>query len=137
MKTRDDSIIIDIFGGQLLNKVICGSCGYEAIAFDNFLCLNLPLPKSSSRITHSTSLEKCIEAFTSEDILVGKDAFHCLKCRKDTKGRKSFAIWRLPQILVLHLKRFQYSTWRKEKLDTMVEFPKTLDMKEYCRESSN
>mmetsp|Transcript_19568 Transcript_19568/g.22769 ORF Transcript_19568/g.22769 Transcript_19568/m.22769 type:complete len:89 (-) Transcript_19568:289-555(-) len=42
------------------------------------------------------------------------------------------SICRFPQLLVIHLKRFQYSSWRRDKLNTVVKFPvNDLDLSRY------
>ncbi len=42
------------------------------------------------------------------------------------------SIYRAPKILILHLKRFkQKGIIRKEKNETQVNFPSTLNMREY------
>lgn len=33
------------------------------------------------------------------------------------------SIYRFPPLLVIHLKRFHYSTWRRDKINTSVDFP--------------
>jgi ubiquitin C-terminal hydrolase len=37
-------MINSLFGGQLMNKLVCETCHCETLAFDNFLDLSLPLP---------------------------------------------------------------------------------------------
>lgn len=41
---RNQSIVIDLFYGQLKSKVSCLSCGHDSVRFDPFSVLNLPLP---------------------------------------------------------------------------------------------
>ncbi|XP_017956703.1 ubiquitin carboxyl-terminal hydrolase 32 isoform X3 [Drosophila navojoa] len=41
---RNQSIIIDLFYGQLKSKVSCLDCGHESVRFDPFSLLSLPLP---------------------------------------------------------------------------------------------
>jgi ubiquitin C-terminal hydrolase len=36
---------------------------------------------------------------------------------------KKLDLWRLPEILVVHLKRFSYDQYLKNKLETFVDFP--------------
>ena len=45
-------------------------------------------------------------------------------------------IYRFPKILVIHLKRFYHSSMRREKLNTTVSFPETLDVSAYAPHSS-
>lgn len=36
---------------------------------------------------------------------------------------KKLDLWSLPEVLVVHLKRFSYTRWHREKIDTEVAFP--------------
>jgi len=58
------------------------------------------------------------EEFLKEEVL--DDLFKCEKCNKRTKSTKKFVIWRLPKILVIHLKRFAFGKYRREKINTAV-----------------
>jgi len=45
------------------------------------------------------------------------------------KQQKKIDLWRLPTILVIHLKRFSFSKFFRDKIDTFVDFPlEGLDM---------
>lgn len=48
---------------------------------------------------------------------------YCPNCKKHQQATKKFDLWSLPKILVVHLKRFSYSRYWRDKLDTVVEFP--------------
>lgn len=41
---RNQSIVIDLFYGQLKSKVTCCACGRDSVRFDPFSLLSLPLP---------------------------------------------------------------------------------------------
>lgn len=41
---RNQSIVIDLFYGQLKSKVSCLTCGHDSVRFDPFSLLSLPLP---------------------------------------------------------------------------------------------
>lgn len=41
---RDDSIMTDLFQGQLINRLWCLSCGHQTYAFDNFMDLSIEIP---------------------------------------------------------------------------------------------
>ena len=41
---REDSIIVNLFHGQLKNKVTCTECGKNSIIYDPYMILSLPIP---------------------------------------------------------------------------------------------
>lgn len=48
------------------------------------------------------------------------------------QANKKLDLWNLPEVLVVHLKRFSYSRTSRDKLDTAVSFPfKDLDLGPY------
>jgi len=49
--------------------------------------------------------------------------YKCPKCKGIDKMEKEMTIFRLPKVLVIHLKRFYNSTMRREKLSTTVNLP--------------
>jgi len=48
---------------------------------------------------------------------------YCPSCKKPRQAFKKLDLWRLPEILVVHLKRFSYDRYFKNKLETFVDFP--------------
>ncbi|KAJ4705426.1 Ubiquitin carboxyl-terminal hydrolase [Melia azedarach] len=80
----------------------------------------------------SVSLYKCLEAFLKEEPLGPEDMWYCPRCKKHRQASKKLDLWRLPDILVIHLKRFSYSRYFKSKLETYVDFPvDDLDLSNY------
>ncbi|KAK2999764.1 hypothetical protein RJ639_022747 [Escallonia herrerae] len=71
----------------------------------------------------SVSLYKCLEAFLKEEPLGPEDMWYCPGCKKHCQATKKLDLWRLPEILVIHLKRFSYSRFLKNKLEIYVDFP--------------
>ncbi|XP_019453814.1 PREDICTED: ubiquitin carboxyl-terminal hydrolase 8-like isoform X1 [Lupinus angustifolius] len=97
-----------------------------------------PLPevfKSSffaKRPQESISLYNCLEAFLQKEPLGPEDMWYCPSCKKPCQASKKLDLWRLPEVLVIHLKRFQYSRFMKNKLETYVDFPvDNLDLSAY------
>ncbi|KAL8150318.1 hypothetical protein V2J09_020126 [Rumex salicifolius] len=77
------------------------------------------------------SLFSCLDAFLKEEPL-GPDDMYCPGCKEHREASKKLDLWRLPEILVIHLKRFSYSRYLKNKLDTYVNFPvHNLDLSKY------
>ncbi|KAM3738102.1 hypothetical protein ACB098_09G108300 [Castanea mollissima] len=75
------------------------------------------------RPQESVSLYKCLEAFLKEEPLGPEDMWYCPSCKKPRQAIKKLDLWRLPEILVIHLKRFSYNRYFKNKLETFVDFP--------------
>jgi len=77
-------------------------------------------------------LRECLELFTTTERLGADDAWYCPACKKHQRATKKFDLWSLPDVLVIHLKRFSYTRSLRDKLDTLVEFPAHgLDMTPY------
>ncbi|XP_050371487.1 ubiquitin carboxyl-terminal hydrolase 8 [Argentina anserina] len=86
----------------------------------------------SKKPQETVSLYKCLEAFLKEEPLGPEDMWYCPGCKKHCQASKKLDLWRLPEILVIHLKRFSYSRFLKNKLETYVDFPvDDLDLSTY------
>lgn len=48
---------------------------------------------------------------------------YCPKCKIHQQATKKFDLWSLPDVLIIHLKRFSYNKYFRDKIDVMVEFP--------------
>ena len=80
------------------------------------------------RHTEPISLMNCLDAFTSEETL----EYSCQHCKKCQPASKKLQIWRLPPILIVHLKRFQFVGQKWIKSQKIVKFPlKDFDPTEY------
>ncbi|XP_031555886.1 ubiquitin carboxyl-terminal hydrolase 43-like [Actinia tenebrosa] len=80
--------------------------------------------------SHTVSLNDCFSLYTKDEKLGEEDAWLCPKCKKHQQGTvKRLSLWSLPEVLVVHLKRFRQISSGRTKLHTMVEFPVSdLDM---------
>ncbi|XP_074646893.1 ubiquitin carboxyl-terminal hydrolase 15-like isoform X2 [Tubulanus polymorphus] len=75
-------------------------------------------------------LNECLDMFVTMEKLGEHDPWYCPSCKKHQQATKKFDLWQLPNILVIHLKRFSYNRYLRDKLDTFVEFPvKGLNLK--------
>ncbi|KAL3817855.1 hypothetical protein ACJIZ3_003760 [Penstemon smallii] len=80
------------------------------------------------------SLFSCLDSFLKEEPLGPDDMWYCPRCKEHRQATKKLDLWRLPDVLVFHLKRFSYSRWLKNKLDTFVNFPiHNLDLSKYVK----
>ncbi|RMB94615.1 hypothetical protein DUI87_29430 [Hirundo rustica rustica] len=139
------TVVTAIFGGILQNEVNCLICGTESRKFDPFLDLSLDIPSQfrNKRTKNQDSgpmctLRDCLRSFTDLEELDETELYMCHKCKKKQKSTKKFWIQKLPKVLCLHLKRFHWTAYLRNKVDTYVEFPlRGLDMKCYLLEPEN
>jgi len=92
--------------------------------------------KESNHNQGGMRLGICLDEFCKEQQL--KDAgWRCPKCKEEREGKQSMGLWRMPDVLMLHLKRFNCSAQWREKIKTRVNFPLTgLNMKKWCDKDS-
>ncbi|KAI4879816.1 hypothetical protein NFI96_008772 [Prochilodus magdalenae] len=70
--------------------------------------------------------------------LAPDDAWKCPHCKQLQQGMLKLSLWTLPDILILHLKRFRQVADRRNKLSTLVGFPQSgLDMAPHVAKRSN
>jgi len=87
------------------------------------------------------TLNDCLDLFVQEERLSKDNEWYCPKCKTFGQATKKFDIWRSPEILIIHLKRFQGGKWMtSSKIDTFIDYPITgLDLTEYikCEQQNN
>ncbi|XP_017843639.1 ubiquitin carboxyl-terminal hydrolase 32 isoform X1 [Drosophila busckii] len=66
-------------------------------------------------------LNHCLRAFTSEEKL--EQWYHCSHCKGKKPATKKLQIWKLPPILIVHLKRFNCVNGKWVKSQKVVHFP--------------
>uniref|UniRef100_A0A8C4ZPZ7 ubiquitinyl hydrolase 1 n=1 Tax=Gadus morhua TaxID=8049 RepID=A0A8C4ZPZ7_GADMO len=87
----------------------------------------------TSRAGHFT-LEQCLKLFTKPEVLAPEEAWYCPKCQQHREASKQLLLWRLPNVLIIQLKRFSFRSfiWR-DKINDMVDFPvRNLDLSRFC-----
>ena len=79
----------------------------------------------------TTNVLDCIEKFVQMEQLEESEMWYCNRCKEHVQAWKQFHIYRSPPILLIHLKRFQYSarSHRRDKINLFIDFPlKGLDL---------
>jgi ubiquitin carboxyl-terminal hydrolase 4/11/15 len=69
------------------------------------------------------SLDDCLDEFGNQEILSENDAWYCPRCKEHRRASKTFELWKIPDILVIHLKRFSANRGFRDKIDVLVDFP--------------
>nr|XP_029727906.1 ubiquitin carboxyl-terminal hydrolase 32 isoform X3 [Aedes albopictus] len=71
--------------------------------------------------TEPVDLDHCLRAFTSEEKL--EQWYHCSHCKQKKPATKKLQIWKLPPVLIVHLKRFNFVNNKWVKSQKVVNFP--------------
>uniref|UniRef100_A0A1A8N702 ubiquitinyl hydrolase 1 n=2 Tax=Nothobranchius rachovii TaxID=451742 RepID=A0A1A8N702_9TELE len=71
----------------------------------------------------TVQLQECIDLFTTVETLEEENPWYCPVCKKHQLATKKLDLWSLPEVLIIHLKRFSYTKFTREKLETIVDFP--------------
>uniref|UniRef100_A0A4W6CEN2 Ubiquitin carboxyl-terminal hydrolase 8 n=1 Tax=Lates calcarifer TaxID=8187 RepID=A0A4W6CEN2_LATCA len=126
-KLLNESIIVALFQGQFKSTVQCQTCHRKSRTFETFMYLSLPLASTSK-----CSLQDCLRLFSKEERLTDNNKVFCRHCKAHRDSSKKLEIWKVPPILLVHLKRFSYEGRWKQKLQTSVDFPlDNLDLAQY------
>ncbi|XP_077119789.1 ubiquitin carboxyl-terminal hydrolase 50 isoform X2 [Ranitomeya variabilis] len=113
-----ESLITRLLQGVLRQNTTCLVCGNTSYKDDIFTVLSLPLASQDE-----TSIQECLECFFQQVTLTSTNKIFCPFCKMKQNATLKVQIWKLPRILILHLKRFEYKSHKKRKLQTSVDFP--------------
>lgn len=97
-------------------------------AFYHLLLSELqPLPESPDHPAENLNREDLYESldmFAQEEHLGPMEAYYCSHCKAHRDGAtKKMDIWKLPEVLAIHLKRFRYGAGNGAKINDPVSFP--------------
>lgn len=115
-----------VLGGSFADQKICQGCPHKYECEESFTTLNVD-------IRNHQNLLDSLEQYVKGDLLEGANAYHCEKCNKKVDTVKRLLIKKLPPVLAIQLKRFDYD-WEREcaiKFNDYFEFPRELDMEPY------
>ena len=132
MKKREDSVVKDVFEGQLLVKYSCTRCTAEEHCFQPYWDLLLSFDHSKKKEWHN--LIDMLSDFQNTESV---SEFSCRRCKKDNSYCKTNTeIWRLPKVLIISFKRFMLRNGEYQKDENGVKFPvKSLDLSRLIKQS--
>jgi hypothetical protein len=137
--SRSFSIVAELFRGQMRSCITCGSCGFVSRSFDPFEELLVPFSRNSqalSRDGRPALLQDCLAALFASEKLQGDEAWRCPHCKQREAAQKDSSIHRLPQVLVIVLKRFYFTKLRRCKVDTPIDVPEQLSLADFMAPSA-
>lgn len=130
--------------GQLVETLECTECHQQRFKYSPMQELQLDIPSRSRRFLHSSDDNVDVPASsvgehpTLMDLLrqhfgASEREYRCSRCNNGTVTHSS-KIQRLPRILVIQLKRFQYDMLSNspKKNQERVQFPETFDVDDFC-----
>ncbi|KAK4503258.1 hypothetical protein PRZ48_006686 [Zasmidium cellare] len=79
--------------------------------------------KRDERKRHGLDLEDCFVETGKREVLSEDNAWYCNRCKELRRATKTLEIWTLPDILVVHLKRFGGNRSFRDKIDVFVDYP--------------
>lgn len=121
-----EPLFSNTLGGSYADQKICKGCPHRYSREAPFIALNVD-------IRNHQSLVDSLEQFVKGDLLEGANAYHCEKCDKKVDTVKRMCIKKLPRVLAIQLKRFDYD-WEREcavKFNDYFEFPRDIDMEPF------
>ncbi|KAJ8631985.1 hypothetical protein MRB53_025321 [Persea americana] len=116
----EPDFVEQIFGGLLRSRLQCTHCLHVSETFDPILDLSLAIEGPC------TTLSNALELFTQIEQIEGSTP--CEKCKEKVSREKELKIEQAPEVLVLHLKRFNNDG---NKIIDIVNYPFELDLKPF------
>lgn len=122
---KEYSNILDLFFGQFHSRLICKNCRGVTNNYDPFCIVTLPITPVCNNIYH------CFEEFSKFELLNTNNQWECEKCKEKTDAYKSMCFLKMPKILIISFKRFNYHFFAN-KINRYISFPlENLDLKKY------
>ena len=112
-----------LFGGTESDNAMRGAPTWERVQTVPDPELTKQRQLRSQRRKKGVSLGDCLDEFGREEILSENDAWYCPRCKEHRRASKTFELWKSPDVLVIHLKRFSANRGFRDKIDVMVDFP--------------
>ncbi|KIW35381.1 uncharacterized protein PV07_02079 [Cladophialophora immunda] len=92
----------------------------------------------NNRKKHGITLVDCLNEFGKSETLSEQNAWYCPRCKEHRRADKMFELWKAPDILVMHLKRFSSNRNFRDKLEVRVDYPtEGLDLSEMVRDQQD
>lgn len=77
----------------------------------------------SSRKKNGVTLDDCLAEFGKAEVLSEQNSWFCPRCKEHRRAEKTYELWKVPDILVMHLKRFSSNRNFRDKLEVRVDYP--------------
>ncbi|CAL8376346.1 unnamed protein product [Gadus morhua 'NCC'] len=115
-----------VFHGRLIHRTSC-SCGVSTDEDNSFWTLNLPINNAHTGVYN---VEEGLKRFFSQSKLTGENQVYCDECEAKRDTTTECAVELYPKVLVLLLKRFEFSYYEMDyvKNNCPVDVPLNIDI---------
>ncbi|EUC28845.1 hypothetical protein COCCADRAFT_8845 [Bipolaris zeicola 26-R-13] len=79
--------------------------------------------KRAARRKNGINLDECFTESSKSEVLSEDNAWYCSRCKELRRATKTLEIWTVPDILIIHLKRFSGHRTFRDKIEDLVDFP--------------
>lgn len=79
--------------------------------------------RRQARKKNGVTLDECFNETSKSEVLSEENAWYCSRCKELRRASKILEIWTVPDILVVHLKRFSSGSRLRDKIEVLVDFP--------------
>ena len=125
-REREDSIIVDIFYGQLATTYTCLKCNFTSFSFEKFLDLPLQFPQKPP-IGRPIDLNDMLKDHFKDEQFDWESK--CEGCQCKTSHTKHTRISLLPKVLIISFQRYNIITNRK--INASVKYGESIDLKDF------
>lgn len=112
---KNYSVVSEEFQGQLKTTLICQKCKNTKERYEPFMYLSLSLNPNTS------SVEDCLDNYQKEELLSGSNSWYCKSCQSPEQTLKKTQIYRVPNYLIIHLKRFKNASTKNSDFINYTE----------------
>ncbi|CAM9396814.1 unnamed protein product, partial [Scytosiphon promiscuus] len=121
-----------LFGGTWVHQKIPTGCSHRTNRSEPFINLEV-------NIRGKESLEESLASFVESELMAGDNKVDCEDCGEKKDARMRTCLEHLPNLLIVHLKRFEldYRTFETVKLNDRCSFPMLLDLKPYTMKGTD
>ncbi|KAI9150164.1 Ubiquitin carboxyl-terminal hydrolase [Paramyrothecium foliicola] len=136
-------IVHQTFYGKMQTTTTCQNCSGTSNAVQSFLDLSLGLENLAQKRSKKTGQKMpaltLLDCLDEEYVKSDKCEYRCHNCNSTQQARRYTSIKRLPNVLSIQLKRFEFKQGRHDraaaKIDNVVNFPLQLNMLPYTSKS--
>ena len=127
--TKNENFIKKHFGGVLSNELICKGCPHYSEREEQFLAISL-------QVKNKKTIQESLASFVEGEMLEGDNAYLCEQCEKKVPTLKRVCLKKLPNHMILVLKRFEFDfdNMSKVKVNDSCEFPMTINFENFTQQ---